>query len=118
VQPDGVYVGKQAIRAALEFGRSFWPDGRFTVLEHFEEDRYGGADEFSLVGTFTAPLVLPDGTQLPPCGKQLTVKGMQVVLLRDGKIATQRIYCGGPPRHVREFARCARRRSWRPCRRT
>jgi predicted ester cyclase len=44
------------------------------------------------VGTHTGPLVLPDGTELPPTGKRVEVKGMELVRVRDGKIVVDNLY--------------------------
>ena len=38
------------------------------------------------------PLSLPDGTQLPPTGKRLEIKGMELVQVRDGKIVIDNLY--------------------------
>ena len=40
-----------------------------------------------LVATNTGPLVMPDGTELPPTGKRIELKGMELVQIRDGKAA-------------------------------
>jgi predicted ester cyclase len=37
-------------------------------------------------------LRLPDGTQLPPTGKPLEIKGMELVQVRDGKIVIDNLY--------------------------
>jgi predicted ester cyclase len=37
-------------------------------------------------------LSLPDGTQLPPSGKRLEIKGMELVQVRDGKIVVDNLY--------------------------
>ena len=44
------------------------------------------------MGTHTGPLVLPDGTELPPTGKRVEVKGMELVRVRDGKIVVDNLY--------------------------
>ena len=45
-----------------------------------------------LVGTHTGTYELPDGTQLPPTGKRVTIKGMELVRVRDGKIVVDNLY--------------------------
>jgi predicted ester cyclase len=50
------------------------------------------ADEWTFAGTQTGPLPLPDGTQLPPTGKRLEIKGMELVQVRDGKIVIDNLY--------------------------
>ena len=44
------------------------------------------------VGTHTGPVVLPDGTELPPTGKRVEVQGMELVRVRDGKIVVDNLY--------------------------
>jgi hypothetical protein len=50
------------------------------------------ADEWTFVGTQTGPLTLPDGTELPATGKPLEIRGMELVLVRDGKIVVDNLY--------------------------
>ena len=35
---------------------------------------------------------MPDGTELPPTGKRIELKGMELVQLRDGKAAVDHVY--------------------------
>ena len=50
------------------------------------------ASEFTWVATHTGPLVMPDGTELPPTGKRVAAKGMELVQGRDGKLAVHHMY--------------------------
>jgi len=50
------------------------------------------AAEYTSVVTNTGPLVMPDGTELPPTGKRIETKGMELVHMRDGKIAVHHMY--------------------------
>ena len=50
------------------------------------------AAEWTFVGTHTGPLVMPDGTELPPTGARIEIKGMELVQHRDGKIAVHHMY--------------------------
>ena len=45
-----------------------------------------------MIATHTGPLVMPDGTELPPTGKRIEIKGMELVQHRDGKIAVHHMY--------------------------
>jgi len=58
----------------------------------FVEQGDSFADEWTFTGTQTGPLSLPDGTQLPPTGKRLEIKGMELVQVRDGKIVVDNLY--------------------------
>ena len=50
------------------------------------------ADEWVFVGTHTGPVVLPDGTEVPPTGKRVEMPGMELVRIRDGKIVVDNLY--------------------------
>ena len=58
----------------------------------FVEQGDAFADEWTFVGTHTGPLPLPDGTELPPTGKRVEVRGMEFVRVRDGKIVVDNLY--------------------------
>jgi ketosteroid isomerase-like protein len=49
-------------------------------------------DERRDPGTHTGPLLMPDGTELSPTGKRIELKGMELVQLRDGKVAVHHGY--------------------------
>jgi ketosteroid isomerase-like protein len=53
------------------------------------------AAEWTWVGTHTGPLVLRDGTALPATGKRVELRGMELVRVRDGKIAEYHVYWDG-----------------------
>ena len=50
------------------------------------------ATEWSESGTNTGPLVLQDGTRVPPTGKRIEHRGMEVAHVRDGKIVEYHMY--------------------------
>ncbi len=50
------------------------------------------ADEWTFVGTHTGAFLMPDGTELPPTGKRVEIRGMEFVRLRDGKIVVDNLY--------------------------
>jgi steroid delta-isomerase-like uncharacterized protein len=91
VMPDGTYEGWSAVRDRLAQEL----DG-FTELNHsvrsFVEQGDTFADEWTFVGTHTGPFRLADGRELPPTGKQVEIKGMEVVRVRDGKIVLNALY--------------------------
>ena len=62
------------------------------TVESFVEQGDSFADEWSFVATQTGPLKLPDGTELPPSGKQVALRGMEFVQVRDGKIVVDNLY--------------------------
>ena len=91
VTPFGTFEGRAAIREWWSRDKAAFPDGTLT-LDVIVEQGDTLADEWTVVGTHTGPLVMPDGTELPPTGKRIELKGMELVQLRDGKIVVHRLY--------------------------
>jgi ketosteroid isomerase-like protein len=91
VTPWGTFEGRAAIHEAWRRDKAAFPDGTLTLDVLVEQGDTLG-DEWTIVGTHTGPLVMPDGTELPPTGKQIELKGMELVQLRGGKIAVHRLY--------------------------
>lgn len=91
VTPWGTFEGRAAIHEAWRRDKAAFPDGTLT-LDVLVEQGDTLADEWTIVGTHTGPLVMPDGTELPPTGKQIELKGMELVQLRGGKIAVHCLY--------------------------
>jgi steroid delta-isomerase-like uncharacterized protein len=91
IMPDGTYEGWNTVRDRLAQEL----DG-FTELNHtvrsFVEQGETFADEWTFVGTHTGPFRLPDGKELPPTGKRVEIRGMEVVQVRDGKIVLNSLY--------------------------
>ena len=91
IMPDGTYEGWNTVRDRLAQEL----DG-FTELNHtvrsFVEQGDTFADEWTFVGTHTGPFRLPDGSELPPTGKRVEIKGMEFVQVRDGKIVNRHLY--------------------------
>jgi predicted ester cyclase len=48
--------------------------------------------EFTWVATHTGTYVTKDGTELPPTGKRVETKGMELMQLRDAKAAVHHGY--------------------------
>jgi predicted ester cyclase len=88
---DGTFTGRSAIRERLARDLTACPDAAYTVGS-FVEQGDSFADEWTFAGTQTGPMPLLDGTQLPPTGKRLEIKGMELVQLRDGKIIVDNLY--------------------------
>jgi steroid delta-isomerase-like uncharacterized protein len=90
--PDGVFEGRDAIRNRLANELDAIPDVTHTVTSFIEQDD-AFADEWTFIGTQTGPLTLPDGTLLPPTGKRVEVRGMEVVRVGvEGKIVLNTLY--------------------------
>jgi len=91
LMPDGTFKGRSAIRDRLAQELDAFSDLAHRVVSYVEQgDSF--ADEWVFVGTHTGPLVLPDGTELPPTGKRVEMPGMEFVQMRDGKIVVDNLY--------------------------
>ena len=88
---DGVFVGVEPIRARLARDLEAFPDAKY-VVESFVEDGDSFADEWTFTGTNDGPFHLPDGTDVPPTGKRVEIKGMELVEVRGGKIVVDNLY--------------------------
>ena len=91
LMPEGLFEGKDAIRERLARDLAACPDIAWTV-ESFVEQGDSFSDEWSCVATHTGPFLLPDGTELPPSGRQVALRGMEYVQVRDGKIVVDNLY--------------------------
>ena len=91
VTPSGTFEGRAAIREAVSRDKAAFPD-RAVTRDVIVEQGDTLADEWTFVGAHTGPLVMPDGTELPPTGKRIEFKGMELVQHRDGKAAVQHLY--------------------------
>ena len=91
LMPDGTFEGRSVIRDRLAKELAAFSDLAHRVVSYVEEgDAF--ADEWVFVGTHTGPVVLPDGTEVPPTGKRVEVQGMELVRIRDGKIVVDNVY--------------------------
>ncbi len=91
VTPFGTAQGRAAIHETMSRDKAAFPDHTVT-LDVIVEQGDTLADEWTFVGTHTGPLVMPDGTELPPTGKRVEFKGMELMQLRDGKAAVHHMY--------------------------
>ena len=91
VTPFGTFEGRAAIHEARSRDIAAWPDHAVT-RDVIVEQGDTVAAEWTMIATHTGPLVMPDGTDLPPTGKRIEIKGMELVQHRDGKIAVHHMY--------------------------
>ena len=91
IMPDGIFKGRDAIRDRLALELIGFSDIRHTVTS-FVEQGDSFADEWIFRGTHTRPFRLPDGTELPPTGRPVEIRGMEFVRMRDGKIVVDNLY--------------------------
>jgi steroid delta-isomerase-like uncharacterized protein len=91
IMPEGVFQGRSQIQERLIRELDGFSDLTY-VVGSFVEQGDAFADEFTISGTHTGPLTLPDGAELPPTGKRVEIRGMEFVQLRDGKIVVDNLY--------------------------
>jgi steroid delta-isomerase-like uncharacterized protein len=91
LMPDGVFEGRSAIRERLAQELNAFSELAHRV-ESFVEQGDAFADEWTFVGTHTGPITLPDGTEVPPTGRRVEIRGMELVQVRDGKIVVDNLY--------------------------
>jgi predicted ester cyclase len=91
VTPVGTLAGRAAIHEFRSREKAAFPDRTMTVDASVEQgDTF--ADEWTFAGTHTGPLVMSDGTDVPPTGKRIEFKGMELVQVRDGKVVVHHSY--------------------------
>jgi steroid delta-isomerase-like uncharacterized protein len=90
LMPEGLFEGRAAIRERL--ARDLDACDIVWTVESYVEQGDSFADEWSFVATHTGPFLLPDGTELPASGKQVALRGMEFVQVRDGKIVVDNLY--------------------------
>jgi ketosteroid isomerase-like protein len=92
VTPDqGEVRGReQIVQYLMQFADAF-PDLRYESL-HAHESGNTAIDEGFVVGTHTQPLPMPGGESLPPTGKQIRVRSVDVATVEDGVVTSHRFY--------------------------
>ena len=91
LMPDGLFEGRSVIRERLAQELNAFSDVAHRV-ESFVEQDDAFADEWTFVGTHSSPFTLPDGTEVPPTGKRVEIRGMEFVQMRDRKIVVDNLY--------------------------
>lgn len=81
------YVGHEGVRKWIENTRAMLPDMVMTFPEVIAQgDKI--ATVWTLSGTNTGPMVMPGGT-MPPSGKKVSITGLSIDYLRDGKFVKE-----------------------------
>ncbi len=91
VNPSGTAQGRAAIREQWSRDKAACPDCTVNI-DMIVEQGDTIASEFTWVATHTGPVVMPDGTERPPTGKRVEIKGMELLHVRDGKAAVHHGY--------------------------
>jgi steroid delta-isomerase-like uncharacterized protein len=93
--PSGRYQGHDAIQTYLEgllegAAKPFSDQTMKTSLLIQERDTV--VAEWRWLGTNTGPLIMPDGTEIAATGRTVALSGVNVITVRDGKVASERDY--------------------------
>ena len=91
VAPEGTVEGREAATSYLEQFLTAFPDLEITAWSKVTSGETT-LDEWSLTGTHTGPLALPDGGEVPPTGRQVTMRGCDVATVGVGRIVSHRLY--------------------------
>ena len=83
--------GADARVAAAQSWKRAFPDEQGTITGTYASGNTV-AVELTWEGTQTGPLAMPDGQELPPSNKPMTVKSVEVVEIEDGRIKVLRHY--------------------------
>lgn len=82
------------IEAFLEWNRAFIDafSDRGYRSERALETQDCAIDQGEFLGTHTQPMQLPDGQSVPPTGKQIRVRSVDIATVSDGKIVRHDFY--------------------------
>jgi predicted ester cyclase len=97
VYPQGLSLrGKEGFRQMMEHHKAPWPDGTVEVISQLVGGE-GVAAECLYHATHTAPLPMPDGSEVPPTGKQVHLQFCEIWRIKDGKIVSLHNYGDNVP---------------------
>jgi predicted ester cyclase len=83
--PDGRFEGHEAAQAYFQAMLTSFPDSHVTIGRRCEsDDLYFG--EFTVTGSNTGPITMPDGSELPPTQKHVEIPGTEIAEVANGKI--------------------------------
>jgi steroid delta-isomerase-like uncharacterized protein len=90
IDPTVLYEGRDAIRGCFE--ALFRPFDHKIETSMLVEEGDTVAAESLWRGTNTGPIAMPYGTEIAATGKTVELRGVAVLTIRDGKIASERAY--------------------------
>lgn len=91
VTPQEAGKGHQAITTFWDRNMATMPDNRVRIGLLLEEGEIV-TEEAVVTGTNTGPIALPDGTELPASGNDVTIPFAAVHTIRGDKIVSSRFY--------------------------
>ena len=83
--------GADARVEAAQHWKQAFPDEHGTITGAYPSGDTV-AIELTWEGTQSGPMAMPDGQELPPSNKRMTVKSVEVIEIEDGKIKVLRHY--------------------------
>ncbi|MFD7322442.1 ester cyclase [Streptomyces sp. NPDC059875] len=90
--PDvGEVRGREAVIEQWRTMTDSIPEATYTSLNKYEIGDTA-IDEGTFSGRNTGPIVLPTGETLPPTGKVVTIRGIDLATVKDGRIQSYRLY--------------------------
>jgi ketosteroid isomerase-like protein len=90
--PDGGEMrGREAIVAYWRTVTDAMPEATYTSLHAYEAGDTA-IDEGIFSGRNTGPIALPTGETLPATDKHVTIRGVDLATVRDGRIVSYRLY--------------------------
>jgi len=89
--PDWVGKGRQGLLEFWSLYMTAFPDNR-VVIRRLVEDGGDVVEESIFEGTHTGPMAAPDGTEIPPTGRQVSLPFMGINQIAGDKVASTRFY--------------------------
>jgi steroid delta-isomerase-like uncharacterized protein len=90
IQPGVSLEGREAVAQLQQALWTALPDARIELVARVADAEAVMSEEV-LTGTQTGPFVTPSGT-VPPSGRAVRMSFVTVQRIRDGKIASERVY--------------------------
>jgi len=90
--PDGELKGADAAVAHLQEQMVAFPEVGSLSINRVYEAGASAIAEWSATMKNTGPLHLPDGTELPATGREVTIEVVTIYDIEDGLIASERNY--------------------------
>jgi ketosteroid isomerase-like protein len=90
--PDqGTISGRDAIVGWFTGFKTAFPDMSWEPLHEHEAGKTA-IDEGYVVGTHTGPLEAPTGENIPPTGKKVRVRSVDIATVENGAVTSHRFY--------------------------
>jgi len=84
--PDGLsFRGREGFREMMAFHKAPFPDGTVEVVRQLAGEE-GVTNECVYRGAHTAPLPMPDGSEVPPTGRRIEVRFCEVWRMEGGRV--------------------------------